>query len=81
MLVVGTLVMAERIDTGGTFLPIDTIDQLTTFLWLGLAFLVVVPLLLGVAVRRRAPAARRPGHRLPAGRRTLLLGLVPVAAS
>ena len=50
VLVVGTLVMAERIDTGGTFLPTDTIDQLTTFLWLGLAFLVVVPLLLGVAV-------------------------------
>ena len=50
VLVVGTLVMAERIDTGGTFLPTDTIDQLTTFLWLGLAFLVVVPLLLGVAI-------------------------------
>jgi heme/copper-type cytochrome/quinol oxidase subunit 1 len=50
VLVIGTLVMAERIDTGGTFLPSDAIDQLTTFLWLGLAFLVVVPLLLGVAI-------------------------------
>ena len=50
VLVVGTLVMAERIDTGGTFLPSDAVDQLTTFLWLGLVFLVVVPLLLGVAI-------------------------------
>ena len=50
VLVVGTLVMAERIDTDGTFLPADAIDQMTSFLWIGLAFLVVVPLLLGIAI-------------------------------
>jgi heme/copper-type cytochrome/quinol oxidase subunit 1 len=50
VLVVGTLVMAERIDTGGTFLPSDSIAQLTSFTWIGLAFLVVVPLLLGIAI-------------------------------
>ena len=50
VLVVGTLVMAERIDTGSTFLPSDTVGQLTTFTWVGLAFLVVVPLLLGIAI-------------------------------
>ena len=42
--------MAERIDTGSTFLPSDTVAQLTSFLWMGLVFLVVVPLLLGVAI-------------------------------
>ena len=50
MLVVGVLLMAERIDTGSTFLPSDTVEQLTSFLWIGLVFLVVVPLLLGVAI-------------------------------
>ncbi len=50
VLVVGTLVMAERIDTGGTYLPSDSIAQLTSFTWIGLAFLVVVPLLLGIAI-------------------------------
>jgi cytochrome c oxidase subunit 1 len=50
VLVIGVLVMAERIDTGSTFLPSDTVDQLTSFLWLGLVFLVVVPLLLGIAI-------------------------------
>ena len=47
---VGVLLMAERIDTGSTFLPSDTVAQLTSFLWMGLVFLVVVPLLLGVAI-------------------------------
>ena len=78
VLVVGTLVMAERIDTGGTFLPTDTIDQLTTFLWMGLAFLVVVPLLLGVAIAVVPLQIGAPGHRLPAGGRAVVLGLVPV---
>ena len=50
VLVVGVLLMAERIDTGSTFLPSDTVAQLTSFLWMGLVFLVVVPLLLGVAI-------------------------------
>jgi hypothetical protein len=50
VLVVGTLIMAERVDTGSTYLPADTIDQLTSFTWIGLAFLVVVPLLLGIAI-------------------------------
>jgi heme/copper-type cytochrome/quinol oxidase subunit 1 len=50
VLVVGTLVMAERIAPGSRYLPARTIDQLTSLLWLGLAFLVVVPLLLGIAI-------------------------------
>jgi heme/copper-type cytochrome/quinol oxidase subunit 1 len=50
VLVVGTLVTAERIDPDTTFLATDAIGQLTTFTWVGLAFLVVVPLLLGVAI-------------------------------
>jgi heme/copper-type cytochrome/quinol oxidase subunit 1 len=50
VLVVGTLVMAERIDTRSTLLPADNIAQLTSFVWIGLAFLVVVPLLLGIAI-------------------------------
>ena len=50
VLVVGVLLMAERIDTGSTFLPSDAVAQLTSFLWMGLVFLVVVPLLLGVAI-------------------------------
>jgi heme/copper-type cytochrome/quinol oxidase subunit 1 len=50
VLVVGTLVMAERIDPDTTYLPAHTIEQLTSLTWLGLAFLVVVPLLLGVAI-------------------------------
>jgi heme/copper-type cytochrome/quinol oxidase subunit 1 len=50
VLVVGTLVMAERIETGGTFLRSDSVAQMTSFTWIGLAFLVVVPLLLGIAI-------------------------------
>src|SRR5215470_3844952 len=50
VLVVGTLVMAERIDPDTTYLPGHTIEQLTSLTWLGLAFLVVVPLLLGIAI-------------------------------
>ncbi len=50
VLVVGSLVMAERIEPGTRYLPADTIEQLTSFTWIGLAFLVVVPLLLGIAI-------------------------------
>ena len=62
---VGTLVMAERIETGSTFLRSDSIAQMTSFTWIGLAFLVVVPLLLGHRHRRGAPAGRRAGIAYP----------------
>jgi heme/copper-type cytochrome/quinol oxidase subunit 1 len=49
-LVIGVLLMAERIDTGSTFLASDTVDQLTSLFWIGLVLLGVVPLLLGIAI-------------------------------
>ena len=50
VLVIGTLLTAERVQPGSRYLPADTVDQLTSLMWIGLAFLVVVPLLLGIAI-------------------------------
>jgi heme/copper-type cytochrome/quinol oxidase subunit 1 len=49
-LAIGGLLAVERIDTPGTLLDADAIAQLFALYWYGLAFLVVVPMLLGLAM-------------------------------
>jgi heme/copper-type cytochrome/quinol oxidase subunit 1 len=50
LLVVAVLLAADRIDSSATFLPIDATYQMSTLYRVGLAFLAVAPIVLGLAI-------------------------------
>jgi heme/copper-type cytochrome/quinol oxidase subunit 1 len=50
LLVVAVLLAADRIDSAATFLPVDATYQMSTLYRIGLPFLAVGPILLGLAI-------------------------------
>jgi heme/copper-type cytochrome/quinol oxidase subunit 1 len=47
---IASLLGFERLDTAGSFLPSDSLDQLFSLYRVGLVFMVIVPVMLGLAI-------------------------------